>query len=319
VPDLVKFTAILFLFHGEILKVATGFKIVSSAAAAEERLRPLWAAAASAPAAVVPAEAPPVPAFRSGLVVAGASTGYAGGQPVLADAGFEIRPGERIALCGPSGAGKTTLVRLLLGLLPPWHGSVTLDGVPVGGMNPAAWRRYFSVAPQDPLLFNMTIGENIAYGRPGASLEEIRNAARLACADEFISGFPLGYDTPAGESGGMMSEGQRQRIAIARALLRDAPLLVLDEPCSNLDARTEREIYDNLAGLSDRSIVLISHRLGAVARADRIYYVDGGRIASAGTHAELLQRSPEYRSIFALQAAWEADAAARSGKGKSRG
>ncbi len=301
-PDLVKFAALLYFFHAEIVKVGNGVRTLSAAGVGCERVFGMLDGSAGPASAAPPsaARAKKLPAFASAIVIENISFGY-GSAPVLRDVNLTLRRGERIALCGISGAGKTSLIRLLVGLLAPERGSVKMDGIDMREVAPEEWIKLFTVAPQNPVLFNVSIRENIAYGRPEASAAEIEHAATLACADGFIRDLSDGYDTVAGESGRRLSSGQRQRITIARALLREAPILVLDEPCSDLDARTEQEVFSNLAGLENRTVVLISHRLNAIRSVDRIYFLADGRITESGTHEELMRQSDDYRNLYALQ------------------
>lgn len=299
IPDLVKFAAFLYLFQVEIVKIGTGIRTLSAAGVGCERVFGMLETPPVEPGRTAPGTGQR-PGFSDALAVEDVTFGY-DARPVLEGISLVLRPGERIALCGISGAGKTTLVRVLVGLLRPDGGTVKLDGVEAGRIDPVHWRSLFSVAPQNPVLFDMSIRDNIAYGKPDASLEEVERAARLACADEFIARFPAGYDTLAGEAGRLMSSGQRQRITIARALLRGSPILVLDEPCSDLDVRTEQAIFASLRETANRAIVMISHRLNAIRDSDRIYYLADGKITESGTHEELMRTSGDYRNLYALQ------------------
>lgn len=230
------------------------------------------------------------------------SFAYRPEQPVLHDISFTARPGELIALVGPSGAGKSTLASLIARFYDPSEGRVLLDGADLRDLTVAGLRGHIGVVFQDTFLFASTIRENIAFGREGASEDDIIAAARAAHAWEFIARMPNGLDTLVGERGVQLSEGQRQRLAIARALLRDPRILILDEPTSALDARSERLLQTALDNLMrGRTTFVIAHRLATVLRADRILVLDGGQIVEIGTHCELLQRRGLYRELYELQ------------------
>ena len=215
---------------------------------------------------------------------------------------LHIRPGETVALVGPSGAGKSTLFDLLLRFYDPQGGAILLDGQPITGLAPVDLRRQFALVAQQPALFRGTVEANIRYGRPEASLAEVESAARGAHAHEFIIQLPQGYQTPLGEGGVGLSGGQRQRLAIARALLVDAPILLLDEATSALDAQSEYLIQQALPQLmAGRTTLVIAHRLATVQHADRIAVIDKGRLAAVGTHRQLIEQSPLYARLAALQ------------------
>ncbi len=222
---------------------------------------------------------------------------------VLRELSLHARPGERVALVGPSGAGKSTVVSLLLRFYEPDTGRLLIDGRPAGDYELRALRGQMAVVPQEVLLFGGSIAENIAYGRPGASLEEIVAAARGANAHDFIASFPEGYDTLVGERGIKLSGGQRQRVAIARAILKDPAILILDEATSSLDSESEKLVQDALETLMQgRTSFIIAHRLATVRDADRIFVLDAGRVAESGTHAELLARENGiYRRLSEFQ------------------
>jgi ATP-binding cassette subfamily B protein len=203
------------------------------------------------------------------------------------------------ALLGPTGAGKSTLLSLLLRLFDPDTGRIEIDGVDLRRLQLASLRAGVALALQENLLFGATVRENIRHAKPGASDAEVRAAARVACADAFISALPQGYDTRLGERGAKLSTGQRQRLSIARAVLKDAPILVLDEPTASLDAATESELLQNLTAWGrDRAILLVTHRLSTLRRADRIVCLAGGRVVESGSPAELMARaSGAYRQL----------------------
>jgi ATP-binding cassette subfamily B protein len=215
---------------------------------------------------------------------------------------FSVSPGEAVALVGPSGAGKSTVFQLLLRFFDPQEGRVTFDGENIADVDPRELRRNIALVAQDPVIFAGTIADNIRYGRPDASAEEIKHAAIAAAADEFIRRLPDGYSTQLGERGVTLSGGQRQRLAIARAILRDAPLLLLDEATSALDAENERLVQQGLANLmSGRTTIVIAHRLATIQRLKRIIVMDQGRIIGEGSHAELVARGGLYARLASLQ------------------
>ncbi len=251
-----------------------------------------------------PLEPKTLPQGAIGIDFDGVSFAYASrsDQPVLHDINLNIRPTERIALVGPSGAGKSTLINLILRLNDPSQGAVMIGGVDARDAAIADLRGAMGLVPQETALFSGTIASNIAFGRPDASMEMIRNAAIKANADEFIKTMPQGYDTPVGEKGVRLSGGQRQRIAIARAVLRDPQILLLDEATSSLDAQSEQAVQSALEDLmQDRTTVVIAHRLSTVIGADRIVVMDQGRIVAEGRHDDLLNTSPLYHELASLQ------------------
>lgn len=228
---------------------------------------------------------------------------YDAERPVLNHASLHVQPGQTIAIVGRTGAGKTTIASLLMRFYDPAGGSIRLDGHDLRELRVAWLRQQVGVVLQDPVLFSTTIAENIANGRPGASLAEIQHAARLAHADEFIRDLPRGYDTVLGERGVNLSGGQRQRLSIARAFLKNAPILVLDEPTSALDAHTEGALVASLRDLMrGRTTFVIAHRLSTVRHADSILVLEDGKIIEQGSHSELMAGDTAYRKLF--QAQW---------------
>jgi ABC-type multidrug transport system fused ATPase/permease subunit len=212
------------------------------------------------------------------------------------------RQGEVIAVVGPSGGGKSTLVKLLLGLHPDYEGQIAVCGAELRSVDLSELRKLVSYVPQDAYLFDGTIEENIALGRPGATHDEVIRAATAAHAHDFILAQPDGYAAKVGERGAKLSGGQRQRIAIARALLRDAPILLLDEATSALDAESERLVQSALEVLMrGRTTLAVAHRLSTIRAADRILVMDGGRIVEEGTHDELLAAGRAYAALHAAQ------------------
>ncbi len=229
--------------------------------------------------------------------------GYAPDQPPLfRQFALRVEPGEKVGLVGRSGGGKTTITRLLLRFADVQAGAILIGGQPVGGVRQSALRALIGYVPQDPSMFHRSIADNIRVGRPGASDTEVRRAAEMAHAAEFIEALPAGYETLVGERGVKLSGGQRQRVAIARAILKDAPVLILDEETSSLDSESEALIQDALWKLMvGRTAIVIAHRLSTVRRMDRLVVIDGGRTVEQGTHDELLQAGGLYASLWAHQ------------------
>jgi len=224
------------------------------------------------------------------------------GIAALDGVSLDVKPGETVALVGPSGAGKTTIIQLILRFYDPDSGTIRLDGIDLRRMNRDDFRAHIALVPQDPVIFATSARENIRFGRPGATDHEVEEAARAAAAHEFLIALPEGYDTYVGERGVMLSGGQKQRIAIARAILRDAPVLLLDEATSALDAESERAVQiavDRLA--QGRTTLIVAHRLSTVKKADRIVVFEAGRIVATGTHDALVAEGGLYARLARLQ------------------
>ena len=236
---------------------------------------------------------------RGEIVFDHVTFGYDGHAPVLQDVSFEARPGEMVALVGLTGAGKTTAVSMIPRFYDPTAGRVLIDGHDVREYNLRGLRERIALVLQDPVLFRGTIAENIRYGRLDASNEEIRRAAIAAHADEFVSRLDLAYETEVGESGSGLSGGERQRLSIARAVLKDAPILILDEPTSSLDAISEEIVFTALKRLrAGRTTIVIAHRLSTIRDADRILVLDRGQVCASGRHDEILTTSELYRRMW---------------------
>ena len=227
---------------------------------------------------------------------------YRPNEPILNRMSFVAEPGKVTALVGPSGGGKSTVLALLLRLYEVTDGDILIDGQAISGVSRASLRHQTAYVGQDVYLFRDTIGQNIAFGKTGASQTEIVAAAKAACAHDFITGFPLGYDTPVGEHGTQLSGGQRQRIAVARALVKNAPIILLDEATAALDSESEKQVQEAIEHLcQNRTTIVIAHRLHTIMHADAILVVEGGEIVERGRHDDLLRRGGRYASFFRLQ------------------
>jgi ATP-binding cassette subfamily B protein len=242
-------------------------------------------------------------AFQGEVVFENVHFAYEQGRPILQDINLSVRPGQRVALVGQSGSGKTTLLSLLLRLYDPTEGRIMIDGRDIREFTLESLRMQISVVLQDNILFAVSVCDNIAFGAPGASPDDVEAAARLANAHDFISALPEGYDTILGERGVTLSHGQRQRIAIARAAIRKAPILILDEPTTGLDKKNEAAVLDALERLHEgRTTFLISHDLRHATGVDVILYLEHGRILERGSHTELLQANGRYAALYRMQA-----------------
>jgi ATP-binding cassette, subfamily B, bacterial len=243
-------------------------------------------------------DAIPSPRLQGAVSLRSVTFGYEPGQPVLSDVTIEAEPGETIALAGPTGAGKSTIVSLIPRFYDPWEGEVLVDGRDARTYTLASLRSQVALVLQDSILFYGSIFDNIAYGAENPTADQVLAAAETARVDEFVRNLPEGYDTVVSERGTTLSGGQRQRIAIARAIVRDAPIVILDEPTSGLDAVSERYVLAGLKALTEgRTVFVVAHRLSTLRGADRVYVVEHGRIIQTGTHAKLTQRPGLYRNM----------------------
>jgi ATP-binding cassette, subfamily B, bacterial len=294
---LLVFLTYLAQFYRPMRNLSKLASVVSRGQASADRVHEILSADVRV---VERADAAPAPSLRGAVSVRSVTFGYEPSHPVLHDLCVDLQPGETVALVGVSGAGKSTVASLVPRLYDPWAGEVLLDGLDVRGFTLASLRAQIALVLQDSILFRGSILDNIAYGRVGATAEQVLAAAEAAYVDEFVRELPEGYETVVAEKGTTLSGGQRQRIAIARALVRDAPVVILDEPTSGLDALSERYVLKGLERLmAGRTVLLIAHRLSTLQRADRIYVLDAGRVVDEGTHDDLTNRPGLYRRMKA--------------------
>jgi ATP-binding cassette subfamily B protein/subfamily B ATP-binding cassette protein MsbA len=295
VGTLLVFLAYLSALYGPVNSLAYTGETLSYASAQADRVLEVL----DAPVEVLDAPHARQADMRGVIRFEHVTFGYEPNRPVLKDVSLEARPGDVIAIVGPTGAGKTTLVNLLVRFFDPWTGRVTVGGEDIRAFRCRSLREQVALVLQEPFIFPHTVAENIAYGRPDATREEIVTAAHAANAHGFITRLPDGYETIIGERGTTLSGGEKQRLSIARAFLKDAPVLILDEPTSALDARTEAILLDALDRLmAGRLTFIIAHRLSTIRSADRILVLDRGEMVEQGRHEELLGIGGLYAMLY---------------------
>jgi ATP-binding cassette subfamily B protein/subfamily B ATP-binding cassette protein MsbA len=299
VGELVVFTTYLASLYGPINTISQTLGLIEGGKAGFVRVHEILAVERDLPEGKrIAAET----GIRGEIVFENVTFGYTPGQPVLRGVNLHVTPGQTVAIVGSSGAGKSTLVSLLPRFYDPQSGRVLLDGTDVREFTLASLRQQIAMVLQPPLVFPITVRENIAYGRPGASPEAVEQAARLARIHEMIMRLPQGYNTIIGEQGATLSEGERQRLTIARAIVRDAPILILDEPTSSVDAETEALIMEGFERLmAGRTTFIIAHRLSTVRRATVILVVRGGQIVEQGSFAELMRQQGPFAALYRTQ------------------
>jgi ATP-binding cassette, subfamily B, bacterial len=300
VGTLLVFLAYLASLNGQFRALTDIWRSLQQTGASVERVMELIETPQDVPEA---RGAVALPAVSGRVIIENVTFGYESERPSLRNVSVEANPGETIAVVGPTGAGKSTLVSLIPRFVDPWEGRVLIDGRDLREVRIQSVRSQVAVVLQEPFLFPMTIAENIALGKPSASAEEIENAARMANAHRFIERLPEGYQSKIGERGAGLSGGERQRLSIARALLKNAPILILDEPTSALDAETEALLLEALERLMrGRTTFIVAHRLSTIRNANRIVVMKDGQVAETGSHARLIERKGGlYANLYALQ------------------
>jgi ABC-type multidrug transport system fused ATPase/permease subunit len=307
--------AYLSSLYGPIRALARLARTLARGAASRERILEVLDSGE-----VVPEAPDPVPASppRRGIGLREVWFAYTEGAPVLRHLDLDVAAGERVCVVGPTGAGKSTLLSLLLRFYDPDAGAVEVDGVDLRRLELGSLRRQIALVPQDPWMLDGTVADNLVFGRPDATTGELEAAARAAHLDDVVHQSPEGWHTQVGEGGVRLSGGQRRRVALARAILRDASVLLLDEPTSGLDAASERAVLDALDRAAEgRTVLAVSHRLGLAARADRVVVLDGGRVVEQGPPSELLAAGGAYARLWALQHPHEPALTGTSGEGVS--
>jgi subfamily B ATP-binding cassette protein MsbA len=296
--QLFAFATSMLLMYGPVKKLIKVNNMVQKSLGAAERV---FEVMAEVPDITDDPEATPLSRVRGEVSFEGVFFSY-DTEPVLEDFTLKAEPGEVVALVGPSGAGKSTVAGLLARFYDPQQGAVRIDGEDIRRVTLSSLKSNIALVDQETFLFNQTIRDNIRYGRPEATAAEVEAAAVQAYADDFICQMPKGYETSIGDRGLRLSGGQRQRLCIARALLRDAPILILDEATSALDTESEQMVQRALANLMrNRTTFVIAHRLSTIMHAHKIVVLDGGRVAEIGTHQELLAQGGLYRKLFEMQ------------------
>jgi ABC-type multidrug transport system fused ATPase/permease subunit len=299
VGELTVFLAYLSKFFKPVQDLAKMTNSIAQASVGVERVRAILDTDTIIPER--PNAIDPQP-FRGEITFEHVAFAYEAGSPVLRDVNFIIKPGQLVGIVGPTGGGKSTVVNLIPRFYDPKAGNIKIDGVDIREFKLQGLRRHIGFVLQDTLLFRGTVRENIAYGRPGATEDDIVQAARLSNADEFIVRMPRGYDSPVGERGLTLSGGQRQRIGIARALIRNNPILILDEPTAALDTESEELVIEALERLmKGRTVIMIAHRLSTIRDADKIIVLKGGVVAEEGTHDQLLALPGVYAELHRIQ------------------
>ncbi|HEX2164833.1 MAG TPA: ABC transporter ATP-binding protein [Thermoanaerobaculia bacterium] len=303
--DLVTYISFTLLLASPVMQIASIGTQITEAFAGLDRIRELMREPTEEEGREVTGR---LARLSGDVAFEGVTFGYEEGVPVLRDVSFHAEAGTTTALVGSSGSGKSTLIGLIAAFNQPWEGRILVDGRDLATVGLRDYRSRLGVVTQDNFLFDGTIAENIAYGRPGASREEVEAAARIAHCDEFVAGFEQGYDTVIGERGVKLSGGQRQRVAIARAILADPDLLILDEATSSLDSESEQLIQEALGRLRQgRTTFVIAHRLSTIRAADQILVIEAGEIVERGTHAELHALGGRYRELHDKQHRLETD------------
>jgi len=296
---LLAFYAYMWLFYGPMEWFGRVNNWMTRAFAGAERI---FEVIDTPPEAYTDPNAISMPNMEGRVTFKSVTFGYDKSKPVLHEIDLDVAPGEMIGLVGKSGVGKTTTVNLICRFYDVDHGAIEIDGVDIRKIRLEDLRGQIGIVPQEPFLFSGTITENIGYGKPGASFEEIMQAAIAANAHSFIVAKPDGYDTQVGERGNNLSGGEKQRVAIARAILHDPKILILDEATSSVDVETEKQIQQAIAHLiKDRTTFAIAHRLSTLRNANRLVVLDGGRVMETGTHSELMEKRGVFYNLAQLQ------------------